>query len=378
MNIRKKANGEGSITQLPSGNYRLRETFDIDGVSIRKSFTASSPTAARKMRNDWLLDEYKTPIEKVTTVGEWAKQWLEIYKKEYVSHITYSDYLGYINNHIIPDLGDKKISEVRPYHISKFYSEKMNRTVKRADGTIEPAPLSRSALEKLRIILNGCFETAIDNKLCFQNPVPKAPLPQGKKKADSIEVFSREQVRAIVEYLPKHEYGPYIGILLYAGLRVGELLGLSWSDIDTNRQVITVRQSLRKTAEGYKVLPGTKTQSSRQIPYGDKLAELIDLMPRNGFFVLSRVVRGVSTHHTHSSFDTIYYKFFDDLNQSGHNIPKLTPHKCRHTFATYLIRSGVDIRIAQEFLGHTNLSTTEIYTHVDTEDMRKNISKLAY
>ena len=65
----RKANGEGTITKLPSGNYRLRTMDEIDGVTVRKSFTASSPTACRKTHKEWLASDNKVPIERVKTLG---------------------------------------------------------------------------------------------------------------------------------------------------------------------------------------------------------------------------------------------------------------------------------------------------------------------
>ena len=79
----------------------------------------------------------------------------------------------------------------------------------------------------------------------------------------------------------------------------------------------------------------------------------------------------------------LYKQFFADLNmQLEHDgidaIPYMSPHKCRHTFATYMLRSGADIRAIQSILGHTTLKTTEIYTEVDVDDLKSNIAKLNF
>ena len=82
-----------------------------------------------------------------------------------------------------------------------------------------------------------------------------------------------------------------------------------------------------------------------------------------------------------SQFDRKYYKFFADLNKTlsdENKIPKLTPHKCRHTFATYLLRNGSIIRYVQQLLGHSQIETTTIYTTVDIDDLKANITRLKY
>lgn len=100
--VKRKANGEGTITKLPSGNYRLRTVDEINGMIVRKSFTASSPTACKTAHTEWLKSDNKVPIEKVKTVEEWALHWLEIYCKPSVSYSSYKDYKMYVNKHIIP------------------------------------------------------------------------------------------------------------------------------------------------------------------------------------------------------------------------------------------------------------------------------------
>ena len=64
-----------------------------------------------------------------------------------------------------------------------------------------------------------------------------------------------------------------------------------------------------------------------------------------------------------------------------HDFPPIipsAPHKLRHTYATYLIKGGAELRAVQTLLGHSSVKVTEIYTHVDTEDRRKATAQLAY
>lgn len=364
----RKANGEGTFTQLPSGKWRGRFVDEIDGVTVRKSFTASSPTACRTAHKEWLKSENKVPIERVKTVGEWAIHWLEIYCKPKVAYGTHKDYKMYVDIHIIPAIGDLKFKEVKPAHIARLYANAKN---------LHGKPLSRSALEKIKIALHGILETAVDNGYCSKNPVDKVKLPD--KEPKEIQVFSKDQMGEIVEYLGKHEYGSYIAILLYTGLRIGEMLGLMWTDIDKENLCFNIRRSLKLTENGKEITPRTKNKKERIIPYDETLQKYIEKIPRSGLYVINREVDGLSTHHTHSSFDTIYYRFFDDLNATlEESLPKMTPHKCRHTFATYMLKSGADIRYVQAILGHSTISTTEIYTHVGTEDLRANVAKLKY
>ncbi len=359
----KNANGDGSMTKLPSGKYRYRIVVgrDLNHKMIRKSFTASSPTAAKKAYREWLKTYTpNTPLQHSKTLKEWSTYWLDIYKKDKVAWITYNDYKMYVDDHIVPELGHLKLSDVKPAHIEKLLKKE--------------SKLSSSALQKIRITLNGIFETAIDNGICDTNPVRKTSLP--KKEQKEILIFTPAEMKAIVDFLPKHKYGPYIALLIYSGLRVGELLALTWPDIDIENKIITVRRSLKHTAHGTEVGKDTKGKKVRVIPFDDTLKGFLDRIPQTSEFVVSYKD---SHHHTHSSFDTVYHQFFTDLNADKEKkVPVLSPHKCRHTFATYMLRNGADIISVQSMLGHAQINTTTQYTHVDIDDLKRNVNKLKY
>lgn len=369
----RRANGDGTVVKLPSGKYRLRMVVEIDGVKQRKSFTSTSPTACKNAYKKWMASDQKVAIESVKTVREWASHWLEVYKEPNVSWKVGKDYRMYVETHINETeidgkkFGDLNLNDVRPAHVAKLYMY-----VKGKRGE-----LSGSALNYIRISLNGIFNTAIDNNLCVKNPAHKVPLPD-KPQAD-VKAFSKAQVTKITKYIDKHENGPYIALLLYTGLRIGEMLALMWSDIDAENRVIHVRRSITRSEDGEIVGETTKTKKERSVPYDEPLQKYFDKLPKYGLYVISRPD---GSHHKHRSFDGIYYRFFNDLNDTikkeAEKIPKMSPHTCRHTFATYLLRNDVDIRKVQVLMGHSTIKTTEIYTEVDVDDLKDNISKLKF
>lgn len=367
--VPKRANGEGNYMTLPSGKTRLRVVVEVDGIEQRKSFTGKSPTDCRNQYKAWLASDSKVSIERVQTLRQWAGHWLEVYKEPFVSWKVGRDYRMYVERHIVDAvidkkvLGDLKLADIRPAHIAKLYAQKSG--------------MSHSALNYMRISLNGIFATAIDNGLCVKNPAANVPLPE--TKAADIHAFTKSQVAQIIAHLDKHANGPYVALLLYTGLRIGELLALTWADIDTDSQVIHVRRSLTRDERGEVIGDTTKTKKERIIPYDDTLKKYLDLLPRHGLYV---ICRPDGSYYKHRGFDGLYYQFFDDLNAAlpddAEPIPRMSPHKCRHTFATYMLRSGTDIRYVQALLGHSTIKTTEIYTDVSVDDLRDNIKKLQF
>jgi len=156
----RKANGDGSLTQRKDGRweYKLCIGVDCDGKIIRKSFYGKTKSEAKQKGRDFLSDN--TPkVEKSMTVGQWAIQWLENYKKDKIEYGSYRNHEMYVNNHIIPVIGQYKLDQVKPVHIEKLLHDRKD--------------LSASALKHIKITLNGIFETALDNNLCLTSPMRK-------------------------------------------------------------------------------------------------------------------------------------------------------------------------------------------------------------
>lgn len=403
---KRRANGDGTFTVLPSGKARGRFVDEIDGLPVRSSFTSTSPSACRKLHSEWLQSQSKVAIEKVRTVEQWAEYWVDLYKKSEPGKpaSTYKDYKMYIARHIVPAIGKNNLNDIRPAHIKKLFKEARTSPNK---SYPEGKPLSRSSAEKLLWALDGIFSTAIENRLCMQNPVKGVELPPKSKKAPS--VFKTHHISIIVKYMFEHEYGPFVALYLYSGLRPGEGFGLMWVDRDKKNHTFHVRRSLTLVEKEpgkytHAITPGTKTDEGRVVTYNAALDPLLDKIPKTGIYIMSRPVKIkndldetqiIYENHTHSSYDEMYYKYFDDLNQkiikevseeserTGKEIepdiiPRLTPHKMRHTFATYLRKSGADLDEIRELLGHKSISTTQIYDTVDIEDMKASVSKLKY
>ena len=268
---------------------------------------------------------------------------------------TYRNYEQYVNNHIIPDLGPLKFEQVKPAHIEQFMKGR--------------SALSPSAQRHIKITLNGIFETAIDNGFCVSNPCRKIGL---KKDVDTApKVFGKNDIAVLLELARTVEHGEILELLLYTGLRIGEAAALQWRDIDRDERIIIVRHSIaRKDGGGY-YLKTTKSGKERVIGINDKLEALLDRLPVSGLYVFIHVLE----KHYRTAFAAINAM----LSEQGRApIAYLSPHKCRHTYATYLIKGGAGLREVQELLGHSSSAVTEIYTHVDTDDIKAVVSKLPY
>jgi integrase len=251
-----------------------------------------------------------------------------------------------------------KLDKVRPVHLEELI------------GSLQEK--SWSLRRDIVTILRGVFGSAVANFHCAFDP--PAGLTPGKKAQKEIKVFKRKQVDKILDFARSHKYGHYIALLLHTGMRIGEAVALKWSDIDDN--IITVRSAITIGKHGYEE-KGTKTNRERHIGVDSELRKILNDIPKQGLYVLSE--RGARLYV--KTFERRYKKFFEDLNATlGENekIPYLSPHKCRHTFGTHLLKGGASICATQTLLGHTQVTTTQRYTHVDIDDLMCNIRMLGY
>lgn len=357
MARKKQANGTGTLVQKANGvwEYRVCLGTDENGKPILKSFYSKNKSKAVQKHKDWLKvsANNKVTIEKVKTVEDWALQWLEIYKKDKVQYNSYQNYENYTKKHIIPEIGKLKLENVKPAHIEKLLAKRSN--------------LSISALKHIRLTLNQIFDTAIENKFLSANPVGKLKIPREEESKPM--VFSPEEITKIIKAIPKHKYGKYVGILLYTGMRISEMLALQWDDVDFENEIIIVKHSFTRKEGGGTEMKATKSGKQRCVGITKELKEILLSIEKTGDFVLNENGKHLTTHQ----FEKRYQKFFKE-----NEIEYKSPHKCRHTFATRLITAGANIRAVQDLLGHSTVVTTEKYTHTDLDQIKKATSKLSY
>jgi len=353
----RQKNGTGTFKHRKDGTveYRVYMGIGSDGKPWRPSFYGKTEKDALQVYKDWVKNSGNVPIEKVKTVGEWAVKWLEIYKKNNVAYSTYRNYKMYVEKYIKPLIGALRFEQVRPAHIEQLFNKLRD-------------DMSQSARRHINIALNGIFKTAIENHFCKENPVKSMPMPQ--TDPEEIKVFSPEQVKLIMEKAPAHPNGIYVLLPLYTGMRIGEIAALMRTSVDFGNEQIMIRAAMTRAEAGGYEEGKTKSRKARVTPIPEELKATLQKLPTSGLYVLCGKDGAPLTIH---QYEYRYKKFFTDTG-----IEYLSPHKCRHTYATYLLRGGADLRAVQILLGHLHVATTEIYTHVNTDDLKSNVKKLNY
>ena len=383
----KRANGEGNLRKRSNGTWEARVTLGTDpktGKLISKSVYARTQKECReKMKALLGIDggQAATPPaapkeppkprpEDVITVGQWLDTWL----KEYLADVkpnTALQYESVVRLHLKPAFGDVLLKDLRTPMIQKFYNKM------RDDG------VSPKYIKNIHGILHRALDMAVRVEYLERNPTSACILPKVVEKQVT-PLDAPEQKRLFIA-LKGNPFEALFLTAVFTGMRVGEIIGLTWDCVDFEHGVIHIEKQLVQTrVKGQDYVFGTlkngKTRVIAPAPFvmevlkkhkADQEAqkrEMGDLWDEGKF-------PGLVFNHpdgSHYSQPTIWKEFQNILAAAGLEHHRV--HDLRHTFAVNSLRAGDDIKTLQENMGHYSAAfTLDRYGHV-TETMRRESS----
>ncbi len=301
---------------------------------------------------------------KEKTINQITEEWKEE-KKKYVKKSTYAAYQLLIQNHIKPYFGD--LYEVNEEKVQQFVFDKLD------------AGLSEKTIRDIIIVLKMILKFGIKNGYLEYIQID-AKFPSKQEKKD-LDVLSKADQKKFMEHLRNNFTFKNLGIFicLSTGMRIGEICGLRWCDVDTVEGVIKVRHTLQRiyiiegeTRQTELLLDTPKTANSvRDIPMSSELLKMLKSLNKvvnENYYVISNDIKPIEPR----TYRNYYKKLCKQLD-----IPELKFHGLRHSFATRCIESKADYKTVSVLLGHSNISTTlNLYVHPNKEQKKKTIDKM--
>lgn len=212
--------------------------------------------------------------------------------------------------------------------------------------------LSNRTLQKYLVVLHAIFKRAMKVHGLPRNPLAVVERPRLPRRA-GIDVFSRDEVMALVAAAANHQDGVLYLTAAFTGLRRGELLGLRWEDVDVGLATIRVRRSWSSGLEGT-----PKSGRGRAVPLMPEVGEALDGLRKRDRFTGDRDLVFCDPLGRHLGEKSFGVRYKASLRAAG--LRELRFHDLRHTFGTHAIRAG-DPREVMEWMGHADIQTTQKY-----------------
>lgn len=373
----------GSIEKRGKNSYRLTvsEGFDLNGRPMihRKTIHGTKKEAevelakfVTEVQNGLVIDG------KSLKFSEFVDVWKRDYGSKELAPTTYKRYCRMLETRILPYFGHFYINKIRPTDIMKFYDllEKDTQLVRKKgnNGSKTKKPLSGKTILEHHRLLRAMLHKAVYWQLIVSNPADRVQSPKAKKPIRPH--YDEDQTRILVDNLEKltgNDIKYRVAILLdiFTGARLGELVGLEWSDIDLKNGIININKSSQYLSQKGVFTKSPKTESSiRDVAVPDFIVSLLEeyklwyeeqkLICGDFWYESNRLFVQDNGKPIHPSTISKWFEKF--VKQIG--LPVINFNGLRHTNATLLIAQQVDVATASVRLGHAQITTTyNFYVH---------------
>ncbi len=353
----KRGNNEGTIYK-DEKNGRWIAQATIDGK--RKSFYGKTRTEANKKLTDAIKqNEQGTYIDpSKLTLGEWLDKWLMTYKMPSLKPKTIEGYYHMMELHVKPELGKIKLKDLTADRIQNHYRDKTK------------AGYSSKTVKHIHTIIHDALKHAVRMGELFRNVSDHAILPK-QETIKPMRVLTKEEQQKFMDTCKAqpHDGGLAFILDLATGLRLGELLAVTWDDIDIEAGVLKVSRNISRImnmdTKKTEIMEGTpKTKAGkRSIPIPTSVFEMLKAYKpedeRKGLLFPSSAGTPIEPRN-------MQRKFYNMIEKA--EIEKANIHALRHTYCTRLLESGVQPNTAKELMGHSSIQVTlDIYGHVMPE-----------
>lgn len=346
-----RAPGEGSIRRRRDGRWSGSLQF---GGTRRYIYGQSKQEVARQLHDLQKLALAGRHIRtSQLTLAEFFSEWRESVRTT-VRPTTWDSYSALISKHVLPTLGPIKLSSLRPVHIVGLYNH------------LERSGSSPALIRYVHHVLRRFLGDAEKWELVAGNPASPVAPPKPVRRPQLI--WSLDETQAFLQLVQKYErkWDPCWIVALGTGLRLGELLALTWADVDLDEGALRVSKSIIEI-RGRRSEGAPKTEAGKRTLHIPAFA--VDALRHQRRRVVGPRIF-LSKHGTTPTRSSLRTRFRATCRAAG--VPEIRIHDLRHVHATLAIRSGADPKTIQRRLGHSTLAMTlGLYAHALTEGDRE-------
>ncbi len=309
-------------------------------------------------------------VKQLATFEQLAYVWLADTKIT-VKESTYTRYHRIVRLYLFPHLGSQSVSKIDVAFLRGLPEKLLT------EGGIERTPLAPKTVSDILCVLKSIFQYGKNH--AYPCPEPSL-LHYPQKKSKSIKILTEENRMKLEKLLLSSEDTTSLGILftMFTGVRIGELCGLRWEDVDFHSLTVHISRTVERIADldpevdsrTKVVVSEPKTENSfREIPLPRFLAEYLSMRKRGPECYL------LTGNRRHTEPHQFYIRYQKYLKQ--HGIENYSFHALRHTFATRCVEMGFDTKSLAEILGHSNINTTlSVYVHPSIQQKKTQMERL--
>lgn len=360
MTRQRRGQGEGAVYKTAAGRWRGYVDFGWkEGKRQRKYVTAKTKAEAQnKVRQlTRLAEEGRIEPGRVPTLSAWMDQYLAEVAGSTVRPSTLARYKQENRLYIAPVLGRLKLDKLSPAHISDFYQVMLRK-------------LAPGSVRRLHALLRRALTVAVRWKLIPTNPVLSVDPPSITRS--EVTPWTLEQTKTFLSFVSTKPMAARWELAIALGLRQGEVLGLSWADVNFEERTLRIAQALQyQPGRGLVLVPPKTARSRRTVALPDHLVET--LQRHRAEQDEQRAAAGDGWQEHGLVFTTANGTPFSPRNDyrtfkryaAAAGLPEIRLHDLRHTAASNMLTQGVHARVVMETLGHSQISLTmNTYSHV--------------
>ena len=371
---KRRPSGDGMVRKRDDGRWegRIVVGHKENGDSIfRYLYAGTQKELTAKLRQN--IDIYQgidLTEQSTMTLAEWLEQWLGQMSAT-LRPSTLEHYWRDMENHVIPYLGKKMLSQVKAADLRKLY-DTLKKTGRVKPRSSQDRGLSSATVHGIHTTLHHAFRAAVEQGLIPTNPADEVGPP--KVIRQPMNILNEEQLDTFMDTIKAAPiWHHFFYTELTTGLRRGEICGLMWTDFDDKTGTLQISRTLHREKGGRLVAGDTKTYAgTRKIVLPPSTVELLRARKKTSFapWIFHDPLRPEAPVNPSSA----YRQLKKLLAQAG--LPSIRFHDLRHTFSTHALASGVDAKTLSGILGHTKASfTLDTYTHT-TGDMQKRAADI--